>query len=151
MTTVSSARPVQIELDSLECSSTFRELIRTSEQDDRSRPAAIAILVPTMRLIKPALEPFLKSTNAQLAIMRRGQQMNVIGHRHDAVRVPFVQSIDRPADRFPSRIICERVTTGNDANRKKVNHFTFPRQAYRDAWRSSHKALWGVCIRRQPV
>jgi hypothetical protein len=44
MATDSSARPDQLELDSLECSSTFHELIPTFEEDDQSHPAAIAIL-----------------------------------------------------------------------------------------------------------
>ncbi len=43
MATVSSERPNQLELDSLECSSTFRELIPTFEGDGQSPPAAIAI------------------------------------------------------------------------------------------------------------
>jgi hypothetical protein len=43
MATVSSARPDQLELDSLECSSTLRELIPTFEEDGQSRPPAIAI------------------------------------------------------------------------------------------------------------
>jgi hypothetical protein len=43
MATVSSARSNLRELDSLECSSTFRELIPTFEEDDQSRLAAIAI------------------------------------------------------------------------------------------------------------
>jgi hypothetical protein len=42
MATVSIARPDQLELDFLECSSTSRELIPTSEGGDQSRPAAIA-------------------------------------------------------------------------------------------------------------
>ncbi len=43
MATGSSARPDQLELDSLECSSTFRELIPKFEEGGQSRPAAIAI------------------------------------------------------------------------------------------------------------
>ena len=43
MATVSSAWPNQRELDSLECSSTFRGLIQTFEEDGQSRPVAIAI------------------------------------------------------------------------------------------------------------
>jgi hypothetical protein len=43
MATVSSVRPSQLELDSLECSSTCRELTLTFVEDDQSRPAAIAI------------------------------------------------------------------------------------------------------------
>ena len=43
MATVSSALPDQLELDSLECSSTFHELIPTFEGAGQSRPAAIAI------------------------------------------------------------------------------------------------------------
>jgi hypothetical protein len=44
MATVSIAQPDQLELDFLECSSTFRELIPTFEGDGQSRPAPIAIL-----------------------------------------------------------------------------------------------------------
>ena len=43
MATVSSARPNQLEPDSLECNSTFRGLIQTFEEDGQSRPVAIAI------------------------------------------------------------------------------------------------------------
>ena len=43
MATVSSAWPNQLEPDSLECSSTFRGLIQTFEEDGQSRPVAIAI------------------------------------------------------------------------------------------------------------
>ena len=43
MATVSSAWPNQREPDSLECSSTFRGLIQTFEEDGQSRPVAIAI------------------------------------------------------------------------------------------------------------
>ena len=42
---VSSARPDQPELDSLEYSSTFRAPIPRFEGDDQSHPAAIAIFV----------------------------------------------------------------------------------------------------------
>jgi hypothetical protein len=41
--TVFSARPNLLELDSLECNSTFRELIPTFEEDSQSHPTAIAI------------------------------------------------------------------------------------------------------------
>ena len=43
MATVSSARPNQLEPDSLECNSIFRGLIQTFEEDGQSRPVAIAI------------------------------------------------------------------------------------------------------------
>ena len=43
MATVSNAWPNQRERDSLECSSTFRGLIQTFEEDGQSRPVAIAI------------------------------------------------------------------------------------------------------------
>ena len=43
MATVSNAWPNQREPDSLECSSTFRGLIQTFEEDGQSRPVAIAI------------------------------------------------------------------------------------------------------------
>jgi hypothetical protein len=46
MATLSSKRPNQLELDSLECSSTFRELIPTFEAGGQNRLAAIAILEP---------------------------------------------------------------------------------------------------------
>jgi hypothetical protein len=42
--TVSSSRPNPLELDSLECSSTFREWIPTFEEGGQNLPAAIAIL-----------------------------------------------------------------------------------------------------------
>ena len=44
MATVSSALPDQLELDSLECSSTFRELIPKFEGGGQNRPAATAIV-----------------------------------------------------------------------------------------------------------
>ena len=43
MATISIAQPDQLELDFLECSSTFRELIPKFEEGGQSRPAAIAI------------------------------------------------------------------------------------------------------------
>ena len=43
MAIVSSAWPNLLEPDSLECSSTFRGLIQTFEEDGQSRPVAIAI------------------------------------------------------------------------------------------------------------
>jgi hypothetical protein len=43
MATVSTSGPNLLELDSLEYSSTFRELIPTFEEDGQTRPAGIAI------------------------------------------------------------------------------------------------------------
>jgi hypothetical protein len=48
MATVSIVRPSQLELGSLECNSIFRESIPTFEEDDQTRPAAIAIHVRDM-------------------------------------------------------------------------------------------------------
>ena len=54
--------------------------------------------------------------------------MNVIGHRHDAIRVPFVQSAKRFTDRAPSGVIRQAVAARHDAKRNKINDFAFPRQ-----------------------
>ena len=92
-----------------------------------------------MRGVEPTIEPFQKGGNAQLSITRRGEQVNVIGHQHDAIRVPFVQPAERFRDRCPSGAIRQRIATRHDAEGDEINYLAFPRKHYRDARRPSHK------------
>ena len=53
--------------------------------------------------------------------------MNVIRHGHGAIRVPFIQPVQRFARHIPSCVIREGVAARRDANRDKADHSAFPR------------------------
>jgi len=75
--------------------------------------------------------------------------MNAIGRRHDAVRVPLVQSAQGFTDCFPGGAVRQRVAARRDAKRNKINDVVFPRQHHGNAWRSGHKKqMVGVSQKR---
>jgi hypothetical protein len=79
-----------------------------------------------------------RGSNAQFALKWRSEQVDVVRHHQDTIRIPLIETFQGLAESTPSNVVCKRVAARNNTNGEKIDYLALPRKHYGNSWRPSH-------------